>query len=344
MSISAFEVIKDKDSWQEVLDAVEQYDFYHTFDYHQISKLNGEIPILVKYQENNTIVALPFLLRRIYNTEYYDLTSVYGYSGPITTKINKDFDSLKLKKHLVNYFIEHNIVAIFSRLNPFISNQEKIIEDLGEIKRLSKVVNIDLCKSLDEQRTVFSKTTKRYINKTRKLCDVRIGNSPEDMESFRSLYYENMDRVNAKKSYYFDKQYFKNFVASTAFKTDVLLVVLKETGETISAAMMVKTNDIIQYHISGTKNDYLHLTPIRLLIDEMRIAGTKDGYKFFNLGGGLGSSEDSLFNFKASFSKDFKDFKVWKYIANQEIYDSLCTKYAAEDSNSDFFPLYRSKA
>ena len=104
---------------------------------------------------------------------------------------------------------------------------------------------------------------------------------------------------------------------------------------------MIKTDSIIQYHISGTRDKYLHLTPIRVLIDEMRIRGTEQGYKYFNLGGGLGSSEDSLFNFKASFSKDFKDFKIWKYVVNQSLYENLVKQYSDLNGNQEFFPLYR---
>jgi len=105
--------------------------------------------------------------------------------------------------------------------------------------------------------------------------------------------------------------------------------------------MMIKTNNIIQYHISGTKNEYLYLTPIRLLIDEMRIKGTEEKYTYFNLGGGLGSTEDSLFNFKSSFSKDFKNFKIWKYIVNEQVYKQLSEQYSKPDSDDIFFPLYR---
>ena len=157
------------------------------------------------------------------------------------------------------------------------------------------------------------------------------------------LYYENMDRVNAKKSYYFDKEYFFNFIKSSSFKTDVIFAVLNETTEIISAAMMVKTNNIIQYHISGTLNDYLHLTPIRLLIDNMRIQGTNEGYTYFNLGGGLGSQDDSLLRFKSSFSKDYRDFKVWKHICNQSKYEELVASNpeALKAQDNTFFPLYR---
>ncbi len=343
MSNLTFSIIRDKHNWQKVLNTIVEYDFYHTFDYHQLSKNEGDTPILIKYQEENIIVALPFLLRKIHNTKYYDITSVYGYAGPMVTCSSVDFNPLKFQKYLIDFFQKNNIITVFSRLNPFLSNQEKLIKGIGEIQTLSKVVNINLLKTIEEQRSVYSKTTKRYVNKMRKLCDIKKSNSTEDIEIFRALYYENMDRVKAKKSYYFNRQYFEMFLNSEEFETEVLMASLKETNKIISAAMMVKTNNIVQYHISGTKNDYLHLTPIRILIDEMRVKATEEGYQFFNLGGGLGSSEDSLFNFKASFSKDFKNFKVWKYVVNDKIYEELCNKYSDNQANLNFFPLYRNK-
>jgi lipid II:glycine glycyltransferase (peptidoglycan interpeptide bridge formation enzyme) len=150
-----------------------------------------------------------------------------------------------------------------------------------------------------------------------------------------------MDRVNATKKYYFTKEYFLKFINSKDYKTVMLFVVLKETGEIISAALMVKSNDIVQYHLSGTKEVFLHLSPIRLLIDEMRLIATNENKVFFNLGGGLGNLDDGLFKFKASFSKDFKTFNVWKYISNQEVYNSLVSENLSNEDKIDFFPLYR---
>ena len=332
-------IITQKQEWHEFLTNVDSYDFYHTYEYHIISNKEDEKPVLITYKENDSIIGLPLLIRRVFNTNYFDATSVYGYVGPIHN-INSDFNNNNFSKELNQYFIDQNIISVFSRLNPFIKNQNIVLNNLGTLTQLSKVVYIDLKKSLEDQKSVFSKTTKRYINKTRKSCSVKIGNSKKDIATFIELYYENMDRVKAKKFYYFNETYFYNFFNSQDFKTDILFAIHDETNEVISAAMMIKTNDIIQYHISGTKNDYLGLTPIRILIDEMRIKGTEQNYKYFNLGGGLGSTEDSLFNFKASFSKNFKDFKIWKYIVNQEIYNDLILENKIS-SDTDFFPLYR---
>lgn len=340
---SELRVISSEKEWKDAVASVGYYDFYHTYDYHKLSILDNEKPLLIEYTEGDKKIYLPLVKRKIPNTEYFDATSVYGYAGPIQDNIDASFDNSKFIQKLNEFFEEEKIISVFSRLNPFIDYQETILKKIGAIEALSNIVNIDLTKDIDEQRTIFSKTTKRYINKCRKTFNFKISDKEEDILMFIDLYYENMDRVNAENKYYFSKQYFLDFINSEDFETDVLLAIDKENEEIISAAMMVKTNNIIQYHISGTRNDYLNISPIRLLIDEMRLKGTKEGYKYFNLGGGLGNQEDELFRFKTSFSKDFKPFKTWKHIANENVYKELIKKNEVGDLESNFFPLYRLK-
>ncbi|MEC3908017.1 NeuD/PglB/VioB family sugar acetyltransferase [Tamlana sp. 2201CG12-4] len=332
-------VITSKSAWQNILNQVNNYDFYHTFDYHELSKEKDEKAVLIKYTEGDILIGLPLIIRKIGGTGYFDATSVYGYSGPLQKNVPQSFDNSGLVKALNQYFKDENIISVFSRLNPFIKRQSEILKNMGHVVELGNVVNIDLTLPLDEQRTIFSKTTKRYLNKGRRSLKVICSHKERDIKAFIKLYYENMDRVNAKSNYYFSEEYFKKFINSNDFKVDVLFAINLETNAIVSAAMMVKTNNIIQYHISGTRNDFLAISPIRLLIDEMRIRATKEEYTFFNLGGGLGNEEDELFRFKSSFSKDFKSFKVWKYITNYDVYNELSINVKQEEV--DFFPLYR---
>ena len=336
-------IIVEKQDWVNALNNVDSYDFYHTYDYHHLSKTESENPILLEYIEDDKIIIIPFLLRKIFETSYFDLTSVYGYSGPLVKNIDAAFDNSKFLKELRLFFEQQHIIAVFSRLHPFFDEQDFVLSNLGQIQQLGKVVNIDLTKDTTEQRQEFSKTTKRYLNKTRKVCFVKKEVTDRTIEVFKDLYYENMDRVKAEKSYYFSKDYIVEFLNSKDFDAEILFAVLEETNEIISGAIMVKTNNIVQYHISGTRDKYLHLTPIRILIDEMRIMATEQKYTFFNLGGGLGSAEDSLFTFKASFSKDFKVFEVWKHIINPNVYNNLVNEYADMNVNQNYFPLYRNK-
>ncbi|MEP3444069.1 MAG: hypothetical protein ABJN53_04670, partial [Flavobacteriaceae bacterium] len=79
----------------------------------------------------------------------------------------------------------------------------------------------------------------------------------------------------------------------------------------------------------------------------IRTMASDEGFTYFNLGGGVGGNEDSLFRFKSSFSKDFKAFKLWKYIVDQDKYEELvkmkneikCNTINSECSG--YFPCYR---
>ncbi|MBB5268166.1 GNAT family N-acetyltransferase [Algibacter amylolyticus] len=335
-------LIKEKILWQKTLEEVAHYDFYHTFDYHQLSKLDHETSILIKYHERDTVICLPLIIRPIEGTPFFDATSVYGYAGPLNKNIGANFDNTNFKKHLNAFLKKQNIISVFSRLHPFIENQANILENIGAIKALGKVVYLDLQEPFEAQELGFSSTTKRYLRKAQKMLDIKKINSLKALDAFIDLYYKNMDRVNAHKSYYFSKNYFLNFINSNEFETDIICAVDKETKNTVSAALMIKTNGIIQYHLSGTHTDYLHLSPIRALFDKVRLDYSGTSFNYFNLGGGLNNKQDSLFKFKSSLSNHYKSFKVWTYIVNEDVYNTLVlNKNFSEDANSDFFPKYR---
>jgi lipid II:glycine glycyltransferase (peptidoglycan interpeptide bridge formation enzyme) len=329
--------ITSKEEWAKALDKVDSYDFYHTFDYHNIFCGENETPLLLSYETKGITILLPLVLRSIPNTNYFDFTSVYGYAGPLSNTVDLEVaEKVKFQEVFYDYLLEKKIVSVFSRLHPYIE-QKQVIGGLGEIIELGNVVNIDVTMPLEESRRAYSKSNKNQINKLRRQCEVVMAETKEDILEFVDIYYENMKRLNAADHYYFNKSYFLKFMEISDFQTDILLVRDKESQKYIAGSMFVKTKDIVQFHLSGTRTDYLRLKPSKLFLDEMRVRAHKQGYKIFNLGGGLGGEKDSLFEFKASFSKDFRTFKIWKYIVNEEVYNHL----SKDKIDNDYFPKYR---
>ncbi|PCI11199.1 MAG: GNAT family N-acetyltransferase [Flavobacteriaceae bacterium] len=341
MKKNTLKIITDKSNWDATLKSIGNYDFYHTFEYHHIGLLSHQTPVLLSYIEDSTIIALPLLVQKIAQTSYFDATSVYGYSGPISKNISDNFDNNRFIEALKIYFEDNNIIAVFSRLNPFINHQNTILKNYGELIQQGSVVNIDLTLGLDIQRQKYQNRLKTHINKSRRNCSIKKAASKEDIQRFIQIYYENMNRVNASKFYFFDKNYFLELINSNDFKTEILLAIDTKTKKAIAGSMFISTNNIVQYHLSGCKTEFLSMMPVKLLIDEMRLIATERKLKYFNLGGGLGSNnEDSLFRFKSSFSKDFKDFYLWKLIVNPKIYEELvASKNFKEDIS--YFPKYR---
>jgi lipid II:glycine glycyltransferase (peptidoglycan interpeptide bridge formation enzyme) len=331
--------ITRKDDWNNILHEVDSYDFYHTYDYHVLSKRENEKSVLLVYRDKETLIAIPFVIRPIAGTEHFDITSVYGYAGPISKNISIDFNHSLFLLELNKYFKTQKIVSVFSRLNPYIDHQKDILKNIGDCQDMSAVVAINLTNDLETQRKGYQRRIKSQINKARRLCNIVSAKTKDEIDSFIDIYYENMDRLNAEDSYYFDRDYFYNFLKSENFESNLLLVKTKDSNEVIAGVIFVKTKDIVQYHLSSTKSEFLNITPVKILIDEMRLIATAEGYKYLNLGGGLGSKEDSLLRFKMSFSKELKTFCIWKYIVNPEIYKQLTSQN--KSITTDFFPAYR---
>ena len=334
------EIITNPIDWNGVLQEIGDFDFYHTFEYHLIEVIEDQVPTLIVCKNDNNIIALPLLVRKIYNTNYYDATSVYGYAGPISKGITSEFNNKLFIEKVMSFFQENKIISVFSRLNPYINYQQDILKNFGSIVNQGKVVNIDLTLDTTIQRQNYQSRLKTQINKSRRHCIIKKADTPKDLRDFIDIYYENMNRVQAEDHYYFNQEYFDKILTSKNFKAELLLALDKDSGVTIGGSLFVTTKNIVQYHLGATKNEFLDVMPAKLLLDEMRIIATKRGRQFFNLGGGLGGvHNDSLFNFKSSFSKYFKDFELWKLIINQKVYDELVE--SRKTTSTSFFPKYR---
>ena len=341
------EIITDKKEWSAQLAMVEHADFYHTYDYHHLSKNDEESPVLIKYTDGLTALVLPLLVRHIENSIYKDATSVYGYVGILKIHIEAKFNKADFHKELNDYFFKNNIIAVFSRLHPYLEESESILDGLGKITPLGKVVNIDLTEPIDLQRAKYNRRLKTYLNKSRRSCSVFEGNIEEHLETFMQLYVNTMERIDADESYFFDTDYYYKLLTSKDINSKLMLCRHNKTQKIIAGAIFLKTGRIVQYHLSGVNEDYFELQPIKLIIDEMRIQATNKGYKYFNLGGGKGSKEDSLFNFKKRFSKNFKEFKIWQHIVDKRAYKTLTDNHLGTQAESDeihrgYFPAYRS--
>jgi lipid II:glycine glycyltransferase (peptidoglycan interpeptide bridge formation enzyme) len=163
----------------------------------------------------------------------------------------------------------------------------------------------------------------------------------EEIESFIQVYHDVMKRLEADSEYFFDSEYFHQFLDNFSFESKLLLA--KIGNEIVGGAIFTFVNSIMQYHLSGESIDYKNLSSIKLIIDEARLMGCDHNMKYLHLGGGLkGSSEDSLFHFKRGFSDSLFDFKGWQLIVDQSNYSYLIDFFGIDErQKADFFPVYR---
>ena len=329
--------IENKHRWDEITRSMNNYDFYHLSAYHSLDK-TGEA-ILFHYQKESDEFVFPFLLRNIPETNYKDISSVYGYTGPLSKNETPSISNIQsFQNELKKYFEENNIVTIFARLHPFFDVQKTLLSNFGTIENSNLTIAVNLSLSETQQRMQYSHSLKNDINRLKEKIVLKEAKNKTEIDCFVDIYRGNMNRVNAAKNYYFSNEYFYRFLESI----DSSLLLAYYEDKVIAGSLYTKYNKIIQSHLSATDNEYLKLSPLKYVWDGIRKISMNEGFKWMHLGGGFAGKNDTLFDFKSQFSKERFNFQIWKYIHNEEIYNELNErKFGNEQPDSSFFPLYR---
>jgi hypothetical protein len=335
--------ISQKEEWVSYVRRSVNVDFYHTWNYHTLHVKEGTALLFV-CEDKDDFIAIPLLKRSIPNSNYFDMGSVYGYGGPFSTRAFAELSETLItlfKANLLDFLRQENIISVFSRLHPFF-DQGPLINGFEGVVDNGKVVALDLMIPLEDQRQQYQERSWRKIKQLRnKGYYVAEGHTSADIKFFEEIYTSNMLRIEAADYYLFDEAYFTQLLQSDEYDAR-LLFVYNEAGYPICGAIIVLTNQIIQAHLLGTRAEYLQDSPAKLLLDEVALLGRREGMKYYNLGGGLGFKEDSLFKWKSSFSDLTFEYKSWRFIVDHDAYNSLLTDMEIDhDSDVDFFPLYR---
>ncbi|HWW39031.1 GNAT family N-acetyltransferase [Pedobacter sp.] len=336
--------LSQKEEWISYVQRSVNCDFYHSWNYHALEYTGT--PLLFVEDNGEDFIAFPFVKRSIPETDYYDLTSVYGYCGPISNRPFTDLSDelmVSFRDAFLVYLKEEQIISVFSRLHPFF-NQNALLSKFGGVWENGQVVAIDLTVPLCVQESQYQDRVSRKIRQLKQRgFYVKEATTEEDIQTFTAIYTANMMRLDASDCYMFDQEYFKRLLRCEEYDAR-LLFVYDETNLPVCGATIVSKNQIMQAHLLGTRKEFLHDSPAKLLTHEITLLGRAQGVKYYNLGGGLGFKKDSLFEWKSHFSKVTFDYYSWRYIADQGTYDALLVQMDIDpESNVDFFPLYRSQ-
>ncbi|HEX8023127.1 GNAT family N-acetyltransferase [Mucilaginibacter sp.] len=333
--------IRNRKDWDEYISRAYIHEGFHTWYYHSLNT-EGE-PLLFVYEEEKLFIALPVIKRKIESSEYFDMTCVYGYAGPLSSVPFTSLSALTIAQFKAEFTIfmkAESAICIFSRLHPFL-DQYHLLENIGGIKDNGTTLYVDLSISEEEQRDRYDKRLGRQIRSLRKMgFIIKEADTAQEIEDFAEMYYRNMDRLNASSNYYFDVQYFINLLNEEYMKNKLILIY--DGVNLMCGALILLSDAIVRNHLSATSPDYLNISPSKLMTDEISMIGRRMGKKIFHLGGGVGGKEDSLFNFKKLFSNLQVKDRIWCYINDEPAYNDLVLRSGVEiDPETPFFPLYR---
>lgn len=317
--------------WDEYFNRLpkEKQDIYYTRNYCRLGqKMSGGAAELFVYEEDDGFVIYPYIKRIVPGTDsqtrYYDIETPYGYGGPVASAGAQSL-ARNFEKAFLEYCAKENIIAEFIRFHPLLKNEGIFVNGI-DVLHNRITVWLDLSKGLEAVWTDDISTKNRNVIRK---CEKNglIVEQSRDYAEFACIYNQTMRRVDAGEFYFFPDSYYEEIKNDS----DYILMRVRMGGETLACAIFMKCGDYFHYHLSGSRSEFLKLSPNNILLWEAVKYAEGAGCKAMHFGGGLtDSKEDSLFRFKSRFSSECADFYIGKRVHNREIYDALIQRWEAE--------------
>lgn len=319
---------------------------------------DGEVQAFY-YESSSGKVLYPYLFRRIpldeINKSFYDITTAYGYGGPIILECIQNYTSILISefRNAFNKYAKKNgIISEFIRFHPMYKNYEYFIDQDIECEYSRNTIKVDLASSGDCGENILmnmeSKTRNQVRQSLRNGMDIHFYTEPtlDEINIFTELYNLTMERVDADYYYKFTSNYFLNTFAQLRENIELACVTLED--RIISSAIFLFSDNFVHYHLSASLHGYNKFRPNNFMLYQAALRYKQKGMKYFHLGGGY-KENDSLYKFKKGFNKNgILDFYIGKKIHDIKIYNKLVEIWKKENNldnsfNSDYFPLYRFK-
>lgn len=344
--------------WLETLQKI-HHDIYHLPEYLSVEATRVKaIPEAVLIEKGDKVFFLPYLIRKcgdffennLVISDIFDVVSPYGYPGVLLSEaaaMNPDFLNLALSE-LKIIFASKNICSSFFRLHPVINRglNNLLSPDVCIIS--GETVSVNLENSLDNIWKDTRPEHRNHINRCKRAgFTAQFVDFSKNLDEFILIYNQTMSRVAAEKSFFFEYEYFTG-LANLGEKIHLCTVELD--NQIACAGIFTECCGIVQYHLGGTKDDFLKKAPSKLMFDYVRFWAKERGNKIFHLGGGVGGSKDSLYNFKCGFSKQRNKFLTLRLITDEpkymyllELRAKILNTQTGKLLKSNFFPAYRSQ-
>ena len=273
--------------------------------------------------EGNDRIAAPLVVSEIPGGGL-DATSPYGYPGFSIADLP---ESLPLDAGAVD-FSGTGLVSISIRhcLDP------------GREPPLTGPTPRNICLVADPSLPPKSRMSDRQqIRKNeRKGYSVRVTPGAEvsepELTAFSRVYTETMERTGASERYFFDTDHFRALLGSGMAW---LATVEDGEGETAAGSLVVNSDGLLHYYLSGTGDRHLSDSPMKSVLSALVDFSAERGTGL-NLGGGI-TPGDRLEEFKRGFGNREVQWYSQELVCDPEAYREL----TGDREGSDFFPAYR---
>ena len=318
------------------------HDFYHLPAYVATCATYEHGAGRALYVEDGSArLLLPLIIRDIPDSDRRDAMSPYGYPGPLVIGTRDPvFLSTAMGAGLAA-LAKDGIVSVFVRLHPLLNGDPPI--GVGEVVLHGETVSVDLGLPPAMRHAQLRHNHRRDISRARRNgLTAREDVDWTRFDDFKRIYRDTMELRAAHSYYYFPDEYFDGLRDALQGRLHLLLV---EQDDAVAAtALFAETDGIVQYHLGGTERTLATFEPAKLLVNFAADWATQRGNRILHLGGGVGGASDSLFHYKAGFSRLRHPYRTMRAVLDDDEYARLSAARAPGvpmGQAGDFFPRYR---
>lgn len=351
--LEVYQLNKDRGSYTDFLKDCTVTNPYFLYDYIDIFSAGTADLICFKYKTNSgEVILMPGYLHPITiegeQTEFYDFTSPYGYTGPWYSEGIMQDDKADFWKAVDLWYIENNVITEFIRFNltgnhkdynghvhPTMLNiRGRIVESEAQWNSFDHKVRKNVKKAIREN--LYSKI---YFDD---ITDVQT-------EEFHKIYIDTMQRTNAKSHFFYTLEQFKRFLDNNKKFAAICTVYFENTP--VSSEFLLVSPDGVYSFLGGTDEKYFDKRPNDFLKYNVLNWARLLGKKYYVLGGGYGY-QDGIFKYKKSFFPEgVVTYYTGRKLLNYKVYSTLLETSTINQSNvgsseneeerAAYFPAYR---
>lgn len=333
-----------QEEWNRIVDSFSNADVYYLNGYVRAFEIHGDgVAHLLYYSEDDIRAIYVFMLRPTAIDGVFDTITPYGYGGVL-------FDHIPTVEQVQTFWQEYSrkmrelsVVDNFVRYHPILQNAEPM-KAVTNVIDLGHTIAIHL-NSEEEIWNNFSPKNKNKIRKAEKNgVVIRHGHDISLIDPFINIYNATMQKDDADDYYYFSREFYESIFHDLEGHFEMFYALIGE--QIVAMSIMLFSGTQMHYHLSGSLTEFRNVAPTNLLLYKASMWGLEQGFHTLHLGGGLGSAEDSLYEFKKGFNRQSDyTFAIGKDIFDQKLYNDLIKERQSRDEgfdgNSSFFPAYR---
>lgn len=321
----------ERDGWREALALLGEVDATYLPEYHlaYALRIQDSSPLLWHFEQGGEHFVYPFLLTPVAlegrTTPYFDITGIYGYTGPIATTADAAFLKTAWAAFDV-YAARQKVIAEFVRFSPFNRNEGFAHPQATVIVNRTLAASQLPATAETLLQSMGSKTRNMLRKAEREGLAARELPLPQYLPAFCSLYAETMERNQAPMFFRYDDAYWAQLL--NLGQQGLRLFGTFAGDKLVAASMAVAHGRSGLYHLGASLTEYARLGAGNLSLFAMSRGLAQGGVKFLNMTGGRTAAvNDPLLLFKRSNANGTATFHISKRVVDTLAYNDVVTQW-----------------